>query len=118
MDIDTLDHLLAHPTVGTSWEGFCIEHVIAKLPYWRPYFLRTSNGAEVDLVIQKGSRIFFFKFKSSKAPKLQRGFLDLMSDLQPEKSWVLVLVDKAYSLRKNITAMHPVAFMQTSDLQV
>ncbi len=112
LDVDDFDHLLAHPSMGSSWEGFCIEHVVAKLPDWRPSFLRTSNGAEVDLVMQKAHRTLFFEFKSSKAPKLQRGFSELMDNLRPEQAWVLAPVDEAYPLKPKVTAIHPAEFMQ------
>ena len=112
LEIDDFDHLLSHPAMGASWEGFCIEHVLAKLPKWRPSFLRTSNGAEVDLVMKKSERTLFFEFKSSKAPKLQRGFSELMENLQPEHAWVLSPVDDAYPLKKNVTVIHPAAFME------
>lgn len=112
LEADDFDHLLAHPMMGASWEGFCVEHVISKLPDWRPSFLRTSNGAEVDLVMQKANRTLFFEFKSSKAPKLTRGFSELMEDVKPEQAWVLAPVDDSYPLKKNVTAIHPSQFMQ------
>ncbi len=111
LDIDDFDHLLAHPSMGSSWEGFCVEHVIAKLPGWHPSFLRTSNGAEVDLVMQKGARTLFFEFKISKAPKLQRGFSELVNDVQPEHSFVLAPVEEHYLLKKQTTVIHPAEFM-------
>ncbi len=111
LDVEDFDHLLAHPVLGPSWEGFCIEHVISKLPGWRPSFLRTSNGAEVDLVMQKAQRTLVFEFKSSKAPKLRRGFSELMKDVQPDHAWVLAPVDEPYPLKKNTTVMHPADFM-------
>lgn len=106
-----LVHLLSHLGMGASWEGFCIEHVIAKLPGWRPSFLRTGNGAAVDLVLQKSDRTLFFEFKSSKAPKLIRGFSELMEDVKPDGAWVLAPVDEAYPLKKGVTAISPSAFM-------
>ncbi len=111
LDVDGFDPLLGHPVAGVSWEGFCIEHVVAKLPGWQPSFLRTNNGAEVDLVMQKGERILFFEFKSSKVPKVQRGFSELMNDLQPEHAWVLAPVDSSFSIQQNITAIHPAEWM-------
>ena len=112
LEVDDFDHLLAHPVLGASWEGFCVEHVVAKLPDWRPSFLRTGNGAEVDLVMQKAQRTLFFEFKSSKAPRLRRGFSELMENLRPEQAWVLAPVDDAYPLKKNVTVMHPAEFMR------
>ena len=73
LEIEDFDHLLAHPQVGESWEGFIIEQLLAVMPRWRPAFLRTSNGAEVDLVLERGERRLIFEIKLSKAPQPSRG---------------------------------------------
>ncbi|MDO8969338.1 MAG: ATP-binding protein, partial [Saprospiraceae bacterium] len=52
LQIGTMDDLLAHPVVGSSWEGFVIENILSVLPKDAEYgFYRTSAGAELDLVI-------------------------------------------------------------------
>lgn len=112
LEISDFDHLLAHPFMGASWEGFCIEHVIGKLPDWRPSFLRTGNGAEVDLVMQKSGESLFLEFKSSKAPKVGRGFSELMQDVRPRQAWVLAPVGESYPLKKNVVAINPADFMK------
>ena len=103
LDIESFDQLLSNPHIGSSWEGYCIEHIINKLSGWRPSFLRTTNGAEVDLVMEKGSQTLFFEFKMSKAPKLQRGFMELKNDINPRHSWVISPVDSPYPLKNGVT---------------
>ena len=48
--------LLRHPAAGASWEGFVIEqilgHLAARGGRFEPFFFRTSDGHEVDLVLQ------------------------------------------------------------------
>ena len=102
LEIEDYDHLLGHPAVGASWEGVALEHLIAAMPRWRPSFIRTSNGAEIDLVLERGSRKMVFEFKLSKAPRPSRGFFELVGDLQPEKAWVIAPVDRAYEYQKGI----------------
>lgn len=52
LGIETYDELLAHPVVGTSWEGFVIENILNALPAnARCGFYRTATGVEMDLVI-------------------------------------------------------------------
>jgi len=104
LEINRFDHLLAHPSMGASWEGFCIEHILSKLPDWRASFLRTGNGAEVDLVMQRAERTLFFEFKCSKAPKFPRGTSELMENMHPEKTWMVAPVDDTYSLKPGVTA--------------
>lgn len=102
LEIEDYDHLLGHPTVGASWEGMALEHIIASMPRWQPSFIRTSNGAEIDLVLERGNRKMVFEFKLSKAPRPSRGFFELVSDLQPEKAWVIAPVDAAYEYQEGI----------------
>ncbi|MBW2591567.1 MAG: DUF4143 domain-containing protein [Deltaproteobacteria bacterium] len=84
LEIEAYDYLLANPVAGASWEGFVIENVIAGYDRWRPSFLRTSNGAEIDLVLERAGRRRLFECKLSKAPKPSRGFHELVACMQPE----------------------------------
>lgn len=102
LEIENFDQLLAHPVVGESWEGFVIEQLIAAMPRWRPSFIRTSNGAEIDLLMQRGERLRVFEIKLSKAPRPTRGFFELVRQLKPEQAWVIAPVDEAFEWRKGV----------------
>ncbi len=56
LNIETWDELLAHPVRGFSWEGLGIEQITALMPRWKSSFIQTSNGAEIDLVLERGNR--------------------------------------------------------------
>lgn len=101
-DIESFDELLSNPIVGASWEGFCIENIIAEFPEWHPFYLRTSNGAEVDLILQKGSSVKSFEFKFSKAPKVSKGFFEIIKDLNPIDATIIAPVNDKYEFKKNI----------------
>jgi len=83
--------LLGHPVVGSSWEGFVIETLLAAAPLETgASFYRTAAGAEIDLVLGlPGSRLWAVEIKRSLAPKLERGFHHACADLQPERSFVV-----------------------------
>ena len=56
LKIDTQQALIAHPQMGLSWEGMVIEQIIRSLetigvPHEYSYY-RTSDGREIDLVIE------------------------------------------------------------------
>lgn len=112
LGIETYDDLLAHPQAGESWEGFVIEQLIAAHPRWRPHFLRTSNGAELDLVLERGQRWRVFEIKLSKAPRVSRGFHELVGQLQPERAELIAPVDQAFEARPGIWVRPP---LQASD---
>jgi predicted AAA+ superfamily ATPase len=85
-----------HPAFGSSWEGLVIENLIAKAGEWEPFFFRTAAGAEVDLVLKRGSRLIAVEIKASTAPKIPIGFRNAIEDLAPEKSMVVAPVDDSY----------------------
>ncbi len=102
-DIETYDNLLAHPIAGASWEGFVIENIIACHNRWKPSFMRTTNGAEMDLVLERAGRHHVFECKLTKAPKPSRGFYELIDSLQPESAWVIAPVDDPYEISEKVT---------------
>ena len=51
LGLSDLDAVLGHPIAGSSWEGFVLEQLINAAPQAQASFYRTSNGAEVDLVL-------------------------------------------------------------------
>jgi uncharacterized protein len=107
LGIEKYDFLLASPGVGASWEGFVLDNILPRTTRWRPSFLRTSNGAEVDLLLERGGRYVLFECKLSKAPKPSRGFFELVADLKPEAAYVIAPVDEAYEIQKGIFVWPP-----------
>ena len=89
LNIRDIDTLHGHPMRGASWEGFVIEQIIAMLPKWQPYFYRTSNGAELDLLMLSGDRIIAFEIKASVAAKLTKGFYTACEDVKPSKIFIV-----------------------------
>ncbi|HBH29131.1 MAG: ATP-binding protein [Desulfofustis sp. PB-SRB1] len=106
-DIEEYDSLLANPVAGSSWEGFVIENIIAEYDRWHPSFIRTSNGAEVDLMLERAGKRHLLECKLSKAPKPSRGFYELVSDIRPEQAWIVAPVNEPYEIKKGITVSPP-----------
>ena len=101
--IDSFDDLLGHPALGPSWEALVIENVIAAAPGWEPHFYRTSNGAEIDLVLERGRKKIAVECKASAAPQVTRGFWNAVEDLDVQKAWVIAPVQDAYPIGPNTT---------------
>ncbi len=85
------EDLITHPIAGASWEGYVIEQVIPLLdPAIRPYFYRTSNGAEMDLVLVDGiTPVVSIEIKLSLAPALKRGSTESVADLKTKNNYVV-----------------------------
>lgn len=76
LDLETWNDVLGHPVAGPSWEGFAVENLIQSAgPDRTPYYFRTEDGAEIDLVFERGGVVeMAIEIKRSTAPVLSRGF--------------------------------------------
>lgn len=98
LDIETLDELYGHPIYGASWEGFVIEQILSQASRWQPSYYRTRNGAEIDLVLERGRKRIAIEIKASTAPTLSRGVHSAVDDLEPDHFWLIADVGENYSL--------------------
>ena len=91
LGIPDKEALLGHPIVGPTWESFIIETLIGAAPEGsEAHFYRTSNGAEIDLVLTlPAGKLWAIEVKRNSAPKLERGFHSACTDLSPAKRFVV-----------------------------
>lgn len=72
LNITNFDQLLSHPTAGASWESFVIEQILgalqAKGQSYQPFFLRTSDQKEIDLILDFGQKTWAFEIKLTTNP--------------------------------------------------
>lgn len=72
MNVTDRDHLYRQPWLGKSWEGFIIEQTLAILAAAgtpvRPYFFRSSDGYELDLVLDQGAERWAVEIKLTSNP--------------------------------------------------
>ena len=103
LEIDSMSELYGHPVFGSSWEGWCVEQIVVECKGWHPYFYRTSNGVELDLVLTRGRRKMAFEFKASLSPRLSRGFTQAITDIAPDKTMVVCPMDgDGYFIRDGV----------------
>lgn len=100
LGLNTVNDLLGHPGTGASWEGFMVEQVCGLLPPGALVsFYRTAAGAELDLVVEMGSRKLGFEMKFSSAPQLTRGFWQACDDVGVEQAFVVAPVEQGWPMR-------------------
>jgi uncharacterized protein len=107
LGIKTLDDLFGHPVVGSSWEGYVTENLLAAAPQGtQAGFYRTSAGAEVDLVVSQGARrLWAIEIKRSLTPRLSRGFWEACEDLKPQRRFVVYPGTERFTLRDDVEAI-------------
>lgn len=111
MGIDSMNELFGHPAFGSSFEGFVMENIISSLPRWQFYFYRTKSGAEIDLLMIKGTRRVAVEIKVGKAPTLQRGFWTAVDDVKAEEKYLIAPVDSTYTIQGDVKVVHPSDFL-------
>ncbi len=81
--IETPEELDGFLHRGSSFEAFVIQQIIAVLkPTITPYFYRTHDGTELDLVLVKGTKpVLGIEIKTNNAPKITRGTTIAAEDL-------------------------------------
>ena len=108
LGIETLHELLGHPVVGMSWEGMVIETLLAYAPFQtKASFYRTATGAEIDLVLEMGAKhgIWAIEIKRTTAPKLERGFRQALTDIEPDKAFIVYGGSERYPKDDNVEAI-------------
>lgn len=107
LHIPHYEHLLSHPILGKSWEGFVIEQIISVLPRKaNTFFYRSAGGAEIDFVIEIEYGVFWaIEIKHNSIPAVKKGFYSACEDIQPVKKFVVYSGEEAYPLAKDITAI-------------
>ncbi len=105
LGIDDFSSLLGHPLYGASWEGFALEQVLNRFPRWKHGFFRTSDGTEMDLVLEKGGKRIGIEFKASSAPSVTRGFWSSFDALKLDEAFVVAPVESGYSLKENVRVL-------------
>jgi uncharacterized protein len=105
------DDVVGHPIAGPSFEGFCLENLIAAAalhPQIRrsAYFYRTQDGAEIDLVFERaGQPEIAIEVKRAMAPSVERGFSVACDDLNITERYVVYPGEEAFGLRAQVQAL-------------
>ncbi len=114
LDIETLDDLMSHPVFGSSWEGLVLENVMEVFQGWKAGFYRTSAGAELDLVLERGRKRIGVECKASAAPQVTKGFWNSLRDLGIREAWIIAPIKEPYPIEKGVTVTPLPTFLKTT----
>ena len=103
--------LESHPKVGASWEGFVLSEAVGHLEASPEecFFWATHSGAELDLLVVRGSSRLGLEVKRTTSPTLTRSMGTALSDLSLERLVVVHAGRKSFDLAPRI---HAVAFRE------
>lgn len=114
LSIENYNDLLGNPIYGSSWESLVIENIIVNNPHWNAYFFRTSSGDELDLILEKGSKLIAIECKASAAPKVSKGFWNALEIIQPQKTYIIAPINDSYFIHENVVVCGLSEFLKIS----
>jgi uncharacterized protein len=108
LGVSTERSLLESPKRGNSWEGLMIEQIIAREQLQGAgrqfYFFRTYAGAEIDLIVDRGSERIGYEFKCavSTGPKDWTNLKKGVDDGIIHKGFLVYLGERDFPVSKDI----------------
>jgi predicted AAA+ superfamily ATPase len=108
LNITTHADLASHPIRGSSWETLVLEDIIRRERLAHPssqfFFWRTAAGAEVDLVIERGSERYAIEVKAGRAihPRATHTLAEAAKDIGAAGGWIVDQGEGIESLRPGI----------------
>ncbi len=97
--------LLTNPKIGASWEGFVIEQVLSREPHDDAFFWATHQKAEIDLILQKDTKLFGVEIKRTDSPRLTPSIKNAISDLGLEKVVIIYPGTKRFPISDGVEAI-------------
>ena len=106
--------LYGHIVLGHSWEGYVIEQI--KQLFADSYefcFYRTHKGAECDLLLLKaGKPEIAIEIKYTSTPKLTKGFLNSIEDLNTKNNFIITPDTDSFLIRENVEVCSLTSFLK------
>jgi uncharacterized protein len=107
LDIGTKTELERHPKLGASWEGFILEAIMDRLGVSpeQCYFWATHMGAELDLLITHGGRLYGFEIKRTTSPRITPSMRSALADLDLAHLDVIHAGSETFPLARRVRAL-------------
>lgn len=99
--------LESHPKVGASWEGFVLDAVISRLSATPEecFFWGAHSGAELDLLVVRGTTRVGVEVKRTTAPSLTRSARTALADLRLDRLLVVHAGESSFDLAHRVRAV-------------
>ena len=107
LGIDSMQSLDTHPKSGASWEGFLLDAIIdqLRLEDEHVHFWAAHTGAELDLMITRGTKRIGIEIKRTTAPRVTPSVRSALHDLGLAEVVVVHAGRDSFPLGANVRAV-------------
>ncbi len=116
LQVNDFNSLLGNPVFGASWEGFVIENIISSFRECKFSFYRSAKGDELDLFIEKGTRLIAVECKASTAPQVTKGFWNAIETIKPDRTYIISPVSASYPFKDDVEVCGLSEFLKKVEL--
>jgi len=91
LGLETIEQLTTSGRMGFSWEGFCIEQLVAEgvVDARDCFHYSVQSGAEMDLVARRNGKWVGFEFKHNAVPKQTKSMRVAADDLELKQVYLV-----------------------------
>lgn len=94
--------LKLHPLLGFSFEGYVLENLITIFSGCEASYFRTSNGEEIDLILQKGGKTAAIEVELSVSPSITKKGMSAIKFIKPNHTFIVVpSYQKVYKTKRD-----------------
>ncbi len=107
LGIRSRQDLLGHPKVGASWEGYVIHEILRHLGAepGESFFWGLHTGAELDLLVRRGSVKLGFEVKLTSSPRVTPSMRSVKENLGLDEVIVVFAGDESFPMTRGIRAV-------------
>ena len=108
LHLNSIDDVLAHPSMGHSWEAMVIENVIRGLKNngvdFDYFYFRTSTGSEVDLILEGEFGLLPIEIKHTQNVKLRdiKGIQNFIKDYKCDYGIVISNIENPIQINEKL----------------
>ncbi len=102
LGIVDFNQLVGSPALGGSWETLVLMNLKGHFSKADFSFYRTSNGAEMDIVMRFMDKVYAIECKVNQQPKLTRGAWNAIEDIKPDYTFIVAPVKESWSVKEGV----------------
>lgn len=102
LGLRSFEQLSGHPALGSVWEQIVLSNLKGLYPDAEFFYYRTTNGAEVDFVIEIQNKVFAIECKASYSPILSKGNYLAFEDVKPVHTFIVTPSLDSWGMKKGI----------------
>ena len=91
-----------HQVFGSLWETLVLSTLSGELPSSDLFFYRTSQGAEIDFIIEKKGKRIAIECKASLSPSLTKGNRYAIKDLQADHTLIVSPLEQGWNMKDGV----------------